>query len=323
VIEWGRVGYTFFMLLATGVAGWLYRRNQASSELRSGQKLGIAIGGIIGATFAAKVPFILTSDPSAGVLAAWFGDGKTVLWGLAGGYVGVEVAKWSLYVRGRTGNRFVVPVAAAIAIGRLGCLFNGCCYGIPTDQSWGVRSIAADGGVLLRHPAPLYESFFHAAFAVVAARCGAAVSADVGVKQYGGQVDALRTLGVAPRAYLLLPITVAFLVGTPLLEWLSFSAARWISMVTFSWSYPEIGPYFWQQHFERRLVDPSSWLNRGWDWVLLKNLICGLGTAAISYHQGLAPKRSASDVSRSITSTVLWTTLFVLVVHFIVALFEF
>jgi prolipoprotein diacylglyceryltransferase len=169
VIEWGRVGYTFFMLLATGVAGWLYRRNQASSELRSGQKLGIAIGGIIGATFAAKVPFILTSDPSAGVLAAWFGDGKTVLWGLAGGYVGVEVAKWSLYVRGRTGNRFVVPVAAAIAIGRLGCLFNGCCYGIPTDQSWGVRSIAADGGVLLRHPAPLYESFFHAAFAVVAA----------------------------------------------------------------------------------------------------------------------------------------------------------
>jgi ABC-type transporter Mla maintaining outer membrane lipid asymmetry ATPase subunit MlaF/ABC-type transporter Mla maintaining outer membrane lipid asymmetry permease subunit MlaE len=158
---------------------------------------------------------------------------------------------------------------------------------------------------------------------LVAARCGAAVSADVGVKQYGGQVDALRTLGVAPRAYLLLPITVAFLVGTPLLEWLSFSAARWISMVTFSWSYPEIGPYFWQQHFERRLVDPSSWLNRGWDWVLLKNLICGLGTAAISYHQGLAPKRSASDVSRSITSTVLWTTLFVLVVHFIVALFEF
>jgi ABC-type transporter Mla maintaining outer membrane lipid asymmetry permease subunit MlaE len=43
----------------------------------------------------------------------------------------------------------------------------------------------------------------------------------------------------------------------------------------------------------------------------------------ISYHQGSRPKGSASDVSDSITSTVLWATLFVLVVHFFVALQEF
>ena len=35
------------------------------------------------------------------------------------------------------------------------------------------------------------------------------------------------------------------------------------------------------------------------------------------------PSLSASDVSHSITSTVLWTTLFVLVVHFAIALVEF
>ena len=125
---------------------------------------------------------------------------------------------------------------------------------------------------------------------LVAARCGAAVSADIGVKQYGGQVDAMRTLGVAPRAYLLLPIVIAFLIGTPLLEWLAFHSARFISMIAFSASYPEIGPYFWQQHFERALTEPTSWLYKGWQWVLTKNLICGLGTAAIAYHQGLAPK---------------------------------
>ncbi|MEO1529920.1 MAG: ABC transporter permease [Planctomycetota bacterium] len=158
---------------------------------------------------------------------------------------------------------------------------------------------------------------------LIAARCGAAVSADVGVKQYGGQVDAMRTLGVAPRAYLLLPIVIAFLIGTPLLEWMSFHSARFISMIAFSASYPDIGPYFWQQHFDRVLIDPKSWLFQGWKWVLMKNLICGLGTAAIAYYQGLAPKRSASDVSHSITRTVLWTTLFVLVVHFVVALNEF
>ncbi|WP_449314229.1 ABC transporter permease [Roseiconus nitratireducens] len=158
---------------------------------------------------------------------------------------------------------------------------------------------------------------------LIAARCGAAVAADVGVKQYGGQIDAMRTLDVTPRAYLMLPIAIAFLVGTPILEWVAFEAARFISMLAFSGSYPQIGPYFWDQHFERNLIDGSAWWFKGWAWVLLKNLTCGLGTAAIAYHQGLRPKHSASDVSAAITSTVLWTTLFVLVVHFAVALMEF
>lgn len=162
-MEFGRIGYSLFMVMATVVAGWLLRRQQSSLDLTAAQKWGIAIGGFIGVTFAAKVPFVLSiclsdasasaSTGSAGVLGAWMSDGKTVLWGLAGGYVGVEIAKWSLYVRGRTGDSFVIPMAVAIAIGRLGCLVQGCCYGVTTNQSWGLRSMPADGGQLLRHPA--------------------------------------------------------------------------------------------------------------------------------------------------------------------------
>ncbi len=166
---------------------------------------------------------------------------------------------------------------------------------------------------------------------LIAARCGAAVAADVGVKRYGGQVDALRTLGVGPQPYLLAPILIAFLVATPLLEWLAYASARWVSLVTFSWTYPSIGPHFWAQHFDRNLypTEGSRWpwpLVRpadGWGWVTAKNLLCGIGTATIAYYRGLAPKGSARDVSDAITSTVLWTTLYVLVVHFVVALLEF
>ncbi|MFK8113859.1 MAG: ABC transporter permease [Rubripirellula sp.] len=156
---------------------------------------------------------------------------------------------------------------------------------------------------------------------LIAARCGAAVAADVGVKQYGGQVDAFRTLGVRPKSYLLVPIVLAFLVATPLLEWLAFSSARLISLATFTWTHPNIGPYFWEQHFYRNLSGDGWPL--GWGWVLLKNAACGIGTAAIGYYRGMAPKQSASDVSNAITSTVLWTTLYVLVVHFVIALLEF
>ncbi len=158
---------------------------------------------------------------------------------------------------------------------------------------------------------------------LIAARCGAAVAADVGVKQYGGQVDALRTLGVKPKAYLLVPIVLAFMLATPLLEWLAYSSARLVSLATFHATHPAIGPYFWEQHFYRNLDAGVHNRPLGWGWVLLKNIACGVGTAAIGYYRGIASKHSASDVSNAITSTVLWTTLYVLVVHFTVALIEF
>lgn len=164
---------------------------------------------------------------------------------------------------------------------------------------------------------------------LIAARCGAAVTADVGVKQYGGQVDAMRTLGVNPKSYLLVPIIMAFLVATPLLEWIAFHSAKITSLATFNATHPEIGPYYWGQFFYRNLTvaDPAGFTRnfpyQGWNWVLLKNLLCGVGTATIGYYRGLRPKYSAGDVSSAITSTVLWTTLYVLVVHFLVALLEY
>ncbi len=120
-----------------------------------------------------------------------------------------------------------------------------------------------------------------------------------------------------------MPIVMAFIVATPMLEWVAFTSARLISLVTFTLSHPSIGPYFWEQHFYRNLATGSETELSGWIWVMLKNLVCGVGTATIGYYQGMTPKQSASDVSRAITSTVLWTTLYVLVIHFIAALIEF
>ncbi|HHY17431.1 MAG TPA: prolipoprotein diacylglyceryl transferase [Firmicutes bacterium] len=46
-------------------------------------------------------------------------------------------------------------VALGQAIGRIGCLLAGCCYGIPTNGNWGVLTRYAPG---LRHPYQIYES---------------------------------------------------------------------------------------------------------------------------------------------------------------------
>jgi ABC-type transporter Mla maintaining outer membrane lipid asymmetry ATPase subunit MlaF/ABC-type transporter Mla maintaining outer membrane lipid asymmetry permease subunit MlaE len=158
---------------------------------------------------------------------------------------------------------------------------------------------------------------------LIAARCGAAVAADVGGKKYGGQIDALKTLGISPARYLLTPILLAFLVGTPLLTQFAFWIAKVTSLVAFNATHSQLGPYYWDFHFHRRLVVGEQWLYDGFGWVALKSLLCGLMVGWVAYLCGTKPKSSSRDVSRAITSTVLWATLAVLIVHFCVAFWEF
>ncbi len=158
---------------------------------------------------------------------------------------------------------------------------------------------------------------------LIAARCGAAVAADVGVRRYSAQIDALYTLGVHPAACLFAPVLAAFVIAAPLLQTLAYLTAKTVSLVVFVTTHPDVGPHFWRLHFYRNLDDPAGLLLQGTGWVIAKAVICGIGVASISYHQGLRPKQSAGDVSSAITSTVLWSTLYVLVVHFLIALIEF
>ncbi len=158
---------------------------------------------------------------------------------------------------------------------------------------------------------------------LIAARCGAAVTADVGSKQYSNQIDSLMTFGVKPRQYLLSPIMISFLAGVPLLTWIAFVTARLTSVVTFSVTHPNHGPDYWYQHFHRGLHEVDRFIYYGTSWLMAKLLCCAVGIALIAYHVGLKPKFSSNDVSRSVTTTILWATLFVLIVHFCFAFFEF
>jgi len=159
-------GYAAIMIVAIGTGFALSRFTQSRLPLDRPQRIAIGIGAFCGAMIGAKLPFVLADWPGLVSGAAWFSNGKTILSGLVGGYFGVEVAKWALEVRVKTGDSFAVPVAAAVAIGRLGCFHAGCCYGTLSSLPWAVEFPTAAGP---RHPTQLYEFAFHTMAAVMLA----------------------------------------------------------------------------------------------------------------------------------------------------------
>ena len=160
------VRYSLLMLAAVGLMSVLLRKSQARLPLAWWQKLGLGIGGFCGAMLGAKLPFVLADWRNLESGATWFADGKTIMFGIVGGYLGVEVAKWTLEIRVRTGDTFAAPVALAVAVGRLACYVGGCCYGRPTTLPWGVV-FERSGTSEPRHPTQLYEFAFHLLAAIV------------------------------------------------------------------------------------------------------------------------------------------------------------
>ncbi|HWB47955.1 MAG TPA: prolipoprotein diacylglyceryl transferase family protein [Stellaceae bacterium] len=94
------------------------------------------------------------------------GVGRSIEGAIAGGIVGIEALKHVAGIRGSTGLRFVAPLAAAIAVGRIGCFLAGLddmTYGTPTALPWAVDF----GDGVPRHPVQLYESAAMAVFLTV------------------------------------------------------------------------------------------------------------------------------------------------------------
>jgi prolipoprotein diacylglyceryltransferase len=89
---------------------------------------------------------------------AMFAGGKTIVGGLLGGWVGVEIGKKILGIRFSTGDLYVFPLIVGMSVGRVGCFLTGLAdhtYGNRTSVPWAVNF--GDGP---RHPTQLYDIVF-------------------------------------------------------------------------------------------------------------------------------------------------------------------
>ncbi|MBP6677014.1 MAG: prolipoprotein diacylglyceryl transferase [Vitreoscilla sp.] len=160
LFEWGG--------MALGVALWRHAlRAQGRSPLQAGSfavLVGLLLGAALGnkAVFLAERPDVLQRLLAGEAL--W--PGQSIVGGLLGGLVGVELAKRATGQTRSTGDAMVLPIALGLCVGRGGCLLAGLhdsTYGLPTTLPWGLDF--GDGQA--RHPAQLYEMVFVAALALM------------------------------------------------------------------------------------------------------------------------------------------------------------
>lgn len=119
--------------------------------------LGAVIGALIGSRFIGffENPLVqITKDNIIQVL-----NTKTIMGGLFGGLLGVEISKKIIDEKQSSGDLFTFPIILGIFIGRIGCFLSGInefTYGKTTSFFMGMD--LGDG--LKRHPVALYELMF-------------------------------------------------------------------------------------------------------------------------------------------------------------------
>lgn len=168
MIAW-RTAYPFIVLVGLFLSYLALRSRYKKGGMNQEQKVAVGLAAFTGAMIGSKLPFLLDANMSFDSWM-WLKDGKTILGGIFGGYLAVEVVKPFVSITERTGDHFAIPIAIAVAFGRLGCFVSGCCFGQVTDVPWGIEFPSAeDDSDVLRHPTQLYEATFHG-LAVLAIR---------------------------------------------------------------------------------------------------------------------------------------------------------
>lgn len=158
-----------FEAAALSIGAFYYRYLQhrdgvSVGDLLNGGKFAVLLGCIFGAAIGNKLVFWIEMPNLLPLYwnkpEVWFA-GQSMVGGLLGALIGVELAKKLSGARNSTGDAFVFPVLLGLMIGRMGCFVAGLAdgtYGTPTTLPWGVDF----GDGIARHPTQLYEIVFAA-----------------------------------------------------------------------------------------------------------------------------------------------------------------
>lgn len=208
----------------------LRRRLGDNGSPLAGPNYAVLVGCFLGAALGNKAVFWIEVPQlwaEHGGFAGFFRGGQSMVGGLLGGLIGVEIAKKLAGVRYSTGDRFVFPILLGLIIGRIGCFLSGLyddTYGLPTGLPWGVDF----GDGVPRHPTQLYEIGFAALLWLALRRLRAYCAAEPGL-----------LFKLMLSSYLLWRLGVDAIKPVPYAYPLGLSGIQWVCLVALAGYAPQ------------------------------------------------------------------------------------
>jgi prolipoprotein diacylglyceryltransferase len=213
VFEW------LAILSGVQVYRWL-KRAKGQAAITEGSSFAVLLGCILGAGVGNKLLFAI-EYPQLWTTNGWHTllQGQSIVGGLLGGLVGVEMAKKFSGIRHSTGDDFVLPIIVGTIIGRTGCFLAGLhdsTFGLPTALPWGMDF----GDKIARHPTQLYD--------MLAVSClgGVLWWQRAWLQQVSGLSFKLYLTG-----YLGWRLLIDGLKPVPYSYWLGWSGIQWVCLV--------------------------------------------------------------------------------------------
>jgi phosphatidylglycerol:prolipoprotein diacylglycerol transferase len=169
ILQWGFLqirSYGLMLALAFLAGTWLSLREARRLRLDEDRVVTVILVSLVAGVLGARMLYVLEHIAEfrrewGSVLALWQG-GLTLYGGIvAGAVMGLLAAQRLGLPRWSVADALTPAIALGTAFGRMGCFLNGCCYGRPTSQPWGVTfppdSFAGlEFGNARVHPSQLY-----------------------------------------------------------------------------------------------------------------------------------------------------------------------
>lgn len=150
-----------YLAFFLGYRYYVFLRKRTNDTIVSTNRLSIILGAAIGAFLGSRIMGFLENpvfhSDAKSILELF--NAKTIMGGLFGGLLGVEIAKKIIGEKESSGDLFTFPIILGIFIGRIGCFLSGTnefTYGKETTFFLGMNL----GDTIKRHPIALYELIF-------------------------------------------------------------------------------------------------------------------------------------------------------------------
>lgn len=155
--------YGFFLALGILLGVWWAKIQSKKENISSSVIYDFSLYAVLGGIIFARLVFVFLNlkeyvfDPLSIILPRGGGIGGfsyhgAVLGGIIGGIIFCKKNKFSFL---KFADFFSPPLSLGLAIGRIGCFFNGCCYGTKTNLPWGIKFPDTSYS---SHPTQIYES---------------------------------------------------------------------------------------------------------------------------------------------------------------------